>query len=53
LKLFEKYEIKASWFIPGHTLETFPEECAMVRDAGHEIGVSSKISDTSQLLAKL
>ncbi|QRD83422.1 FMN-dependent dehydrogenase-domain-containing protein [Aspergillus flavus] len=39
LKLFEKYNIKASWFIPGHTLETFPEECAQVRDAGHEIGL--------------
>ncbi|OTA84489.1 hypothetical protein M434DRAFT_83251 [Hypoxylon sp. CO27-5] len=39
LKLFEKYNIKASWFIPGHSLETFPEECAMVRDAGHEIGL--------------
>lgn len=39
LKLFAKYDIKASWFIPGHTLETFPEECAMVRDAGHEIGL--------------
>lgn len=39
LKLFEKYNIKATWFIPGHTLETFPEECAMVRDAGHEIGL--------------
>lgn len=25
LKLFEKYNIKASWFIPGHSLETFPE----------------------------
>jgi peptidoglycan/xylan/chitin deacetylase (PgdA/CDA1 family) len=39
LKLFNKYNIKATWFIPGHTLETFPEECAMVRDAGHEIGL--------------
>lgn len=39
LKLFEKYNIKATWFIPGHSLETFPEECAMVRDAGHEIGL--------------
>ncbi|RMJ09335.1 Peptidoglycan deacetylase [Fusarium euwallaceae] len=41
LKLFDKYNIKASWFIPGHTLESFPEECALVRDAGHEIGVCS------------
>lgn len=42
LKLFEKYNIKATWFIPGHTLETFPVECAMVRDAGHEIGLHGK-----------
>ncbi|KAG7821250.1 hypothetical protein KL928_001334 [Ogataea angusta] len=39
LKLLEKYGIKATWFIPGHSLETFPEECAMIRDAGHEIGL--------------
>ncbi|KAK9625114.1 hypothetical protein V6Z96_004619 [Aspergillus fumigatus] len=39
LKLFDKYNIKATWFIPGHSLETFPEECAQVRDAGHEIGL--------------
>ena len=37
LKLFEKYNIKTTWFIPGHSLETFPEECAMIRDAGHEM----------------
>jgi peptidoglycan/xylan/chitin deacetylase (PgdA/CDA1 family) len=37
LKLFEKYGIKATWFIPGHSLETFPEESAMIRDAGHEM----------------
>ncbi|PWY83041.1 polysaccharide deacetylase family protein [Aspergillus heteromorphus CBS 117.55] len=39
LKMFERYNIKATWFIPGHSLETFPEECAMVRDAGHELGL--------------
>ncbi|KAI9707050.1 MAG: hypothetical protein M1836_000010 [Candelina mexicana] len=39
LKLFDKYNIKTTWFIPGHSLETFPEECAMIRDAGHEIGL--------------
>jgi peptidoglycan/xylan/chitin deacetylase (PgdA/CDA1 family) len=37
--MFEKYNIKATWFIPGHSLETFPEECEMVRDANHEIGL--------------
>ncbi|KAL8742943.1 MAG: hypothetical protein Q9190_004648 [Brigantiaea leucoxantha] len=39
LKLFAKYDIKTTWFIPGHSLDTFPEECAKVRDAGHEIGL--------------
>lgn len=39
LKLFEKYDIKTTWFIPGHSLETFPKEMAAVRDAGHEIGL--------------
>lgn len=24
LKLFEKYGIKTTWFIPGHSMETFP-----------------------------
>lgn len=39
LALFEKHDIKTTWFIPGHSLETFPEECALIRDAGHEIGL--------------
>ncbi|EKM56084.1 carbohydrate esterase family 4 protein [Phanerochaete carnosa HHB-10118-sp] len=39
LKLFDKYNIKATWFIPGHSLETFPEQMAKVRDAGHELGL--------------
>lgn len=39
LKLFEKYNIKTTWFIPGHSLETFPVECQMIADAGHEIGL--------------
>ena len=39
LKLFDKYSMKTTWFIPGHSLETFPEEMAAVRDAGHEIGL--------------
>jgi peptidoglycan/xylan/chitin deacetylase (PgdA/CDA1 family) len=39
LKLFKKYGIKTTWFIPGHSLETFPEEMKAVRDAGHELGL--------------
>jgi peptidoglycan/xylan/chitin deacetylase (PgdA/CDA1 family) len=36
--LFE-YILTGYRFIPGHSLETFPEDMAAVRDAGHEIGL--------------
>ena len=39
VRLFDKFGIRTSWFIPGHSIETFPEECKLVADAGHEIGV--------------
>lgn len=39
LKLFEKLQIKTTWFIPGHSLDTFPDQMAAVRDAGHEMYV--------------
>ncbi|KAF4554632.1 Hypothetical protein D9617_4g003870 [Elsinoe fawcettii] len=39
LRLFNKHNIKTTWFIPGHSLETFPEECRMIADSGHEIGL--------------
>ena len=39
LKLFDKYDLKTTWFIPGHSIETFPEETKLVVDAGHEIGM--------------
>ena len=39
LRLFEKWGIKTTWFIPGHSIETFPDQMKMVADAGHEIGM--------------
>jgi peptidoglycan/xylan/chitin deacetylase (PgdA/CDA1 family) len=38
LALLERFEIKSTWFIPGHTIDTFPEACEKVVAAGHEIG---------------
>jgi peptidoglycan/xylan/chitin deacetylase (PgdA/CDA1 family) len=37
LALLRKYEIQSSWFVPGHTIETFPDAVKAVADAGHEI----------------
>src|ERR1700742_2463082 len=39
LKLFARYGIKTTWFIPGHSIETFPDEMAKVVQAGHEIAL--------------
>jgi peptidoglycan-N-acetylglucosamine deacetylase len=39
LKLLDKYGIRTTWFIPGHSIETFPAQTKMVVDAGHEIAV--------------
>ena len=38
LALLKKYRIATSWYIPGHTLETYPARCREVFVAGHEIG---------------
>ncbi len=38
LALLERSGIAATWFIPGHTLETYPDLCARIHAAGHEIG---------------
>jgi len=39
LKLWEKYNIKATWFTPAHSAESFPKQIRRIVDAGHEIGL--------------
>ena len=38
LRLLAREEIQATFFVPGHTADSFPGICAEIRDAGHEIG---------------
>jgi len=38
LRLFDRLGIRTSWFVPGHSIETFPNQIAAVAAAGHEIG---------------
>lgn len=38
LALLEKYRLKASWFIPGTTVKTYPDHVRRIAEAGHEIG---------------
>jgi peptidoglycan/xylan/chitin deacetylase (PgdA/CDA1 family) len=39
VNLFKKHNLRTTWFIPGHSAETFPDQMKAVADAGHEIGV--------------
>ncbi len=38
LDLLAERDLPATWFIPGHTIEAFPDTCARIASAGHEIG---------------
>jgi peptidoglycan/xylan/chitin deacetylase (PgdA/CDA1 family) len=38
LDLFDRLNIPTTWFIPGHSAETYPDVAARVVAAGHEIG---------------
>ena len=39
VKLFDRFGIKTTWFVPGHSIETFPSQMKAVAEAGHEIGI--------------
>lgn len=39
LDLFREFGIRTTWFVPGHSVETFPEQSAAIVEAGHEVGL--------------
>lgn len=39
LKLFKKFGVPSTWFVPGHTIETFPDVMQMIVESGVEIGL--------------
>jgi peptidoglycan-N-acetylglucosamine deacetylase len=39
LDLFAKNDMKTTWFVPGHSVETFPDQFRRIVDDGHEVGV--------------
>jgi peptidoglycan-N-acetylglucosamine deacetylase len=38
LELLRSHELDATFFVPGHTVESFPAETASILEAGHEVG---------------
>ena len=53
LDLFDKLGIKTTWFIPGHSAETFPEQMKDVAKRGHEIGGTSRCRSKIKLIHNL
>ena len=39
LDLFREFGIRTTWFVPGHSIETFPDQSAAIVGAGHEVGL--------------
>ncbi|MEY3741067.1 MAG: hypothetical protein RLZZ192_1743 [Pseudomonadota bacterium] len=52
LSLLASHNIPTTWFVPGFTIETYPEACEAVVKGGHEIGHHSwaHIAPASQTL---
>ncbi len=52
LALLGEYDIASTWFVPGHTLDTFPETAAAIVEAGHEIGHHNYAHENPRSLAE-
>lgn len=38
LRLFAEFQVPTTWFIPGLTIDTYPDICSSIAADGHEIG---------------
>ncbi|CAG8103689.1 unnamed protein product [Penicillium salamii] len=38
LSFLDRHHIRATWFVPAHSLQSFPSQVVKIRDGGHEIG---------------
>ncbi len=52
LALLDRFHIASTWFIPGHTIETYPELCRRVHGAGHEIGHHGYLHEPPMTLSR-
>jgi peptidoglycan/xylan/chitin deacetylase (PgdA/CDA1 family) len=52
LHLLGSRQIPSTWFIPGHTIETYPQQCRAVVDAGHEVGLHGYLHENVSTLTE-
>jgi peptidoglycan-N-acetylglucosamine deacetylase len=52
LSLLADRGIVSTWFVPGHTLETFPDSTAAIIDGGHEVACHGWFHEDAAALAQ-
>lgn len=51
LKLYEKYGLKGSFYIPGYTITHHTDAVKRIRDAGHELGAHGNVHESLDTLS--
>jgi peptidoglycan/xylan/chitin deacetylase (PgdA/CDA1 family) len=51
LHLFASRNIKITFFIPGHTIDTYPDQCKAIVSAGHEVGLHGYLHEPVSALS--
>lgn len=51
LHLFASRGITITFFIPGHTIDTYPEQCKAIVAAGHEVGLHGYLHEPVSALS--
>lgn len=52
LNLFQRKNVPATWFIPGHSIESFPEQVKRIVRAGHEVGLHGYTHENPSAMSK-
>lgn len=52
LNLLGSRNLRSTWFIPGHTVETYPGVCREIVEAGHEVGLHGYAHEDARQLGK-
>jgi peptidoglycan-N-acetylglucosamine deacetylase len=52
LRLLEREEIQTTWYVPGHTADTFPDLCRRIADAGHELALHGYLHEPAAMLTE-
>jgi peptidoglycan/xylan/chitin deacetylase (PgdA/CDA1 family) len=50
LNLLSERNLPSTWFIPGHTIETYPEVCREIVAADHEVGLHGYAHENAGVL---